>query len=64
MQARSRSQVEKKIRSRVKRRWKDAKEYYLNEQMQAIQKDWAASGTSSKRDQEIEEKLTTKRMSK
>ena len=43
-------QVEKKIRSRVKKQMeKTQKEYYLNEQMQAIQKELgAASATSSR----------------
>ncbi len=43
-------QVEKKIRTRVKKQMeKTQKEYYLNEQMQAIQKELgAASATSSR----------------
>ena len=59
-------QVEKKIRSRVKKQMeKTQKEYYLNEQMQAIQKELGGERDEFKNEiQEIEEKLKTKRMSK
>src|SRR5215216_4526057 len=61
-------QVEKKIRSRVKKQMeKTQKEYYLNEQMQAIQKELGGGG---ERDEwkselsEIEETLKNKKLSK
>jgi ATP-dependent Lon protease len=59
-------QVEKKIRSRVKKQMeKTQKEYYLNEQMQAIQKELGGDRDEFKNElQEIEETLKTKRMSK
>ena len=51
-------QVEKKIRSRVKRQMdKTQKEYYLNEQMKAIQKELGESNDSKDEISEIEEKL-------
>ena len=51
-------QVEKKIRSRVKRQMdKTQKEYYLNEQMKAIQKELGESNDSKDEVSEIEEKL-------
>jgi ATP-dependent Lon protease len=59
-------QVEKKIRSRVKKQMeKTQKEYYLNEQMQAIQKELGGGERDEFKSeiQEIEEKLKTKRMS-
>ncbi|MFT3837842.1 MAG: endopeptidase La [Myxococcaceae bacterium] len=57
--------VEKKIRSRVKKQMeKTQKEYYLNEQMQAIQRELGDRDESKSEVQEIEEKLKTKRMSK
>ena len=59
-------QVEKKIRSRVKKQMeKTQKEYYLNEQMQAIQKELGGGERDEFKTeiQEIEEKLKTKRMS-
>jgi len=59
-------QVEKKIRSRVKKQMeKTQKEYYLNEQMQAIQKELGGGERDEFKNeiQEIEEKLKTKRMS-
>ena len=58
-------QVEKKIRSRVKKQMeKTQKEYYLNEQMQAIQKELAASATSSRtRSRSSKSTLKTKKMS-
>ncbi len=57
-------QVEKKIRSRVKRQMeKTQREYYLNEQMKAIQKEL---GDSDERDDiaEFEEKIETVKLSK
>jgi ATP-dependent Lon protease len=60
-------QVEKKIRSRVKKQMeKTQKEYYLNEQMQAIQKELGGGERDEFKNeiQEIEEQLQTKRMSK
>ena len=51
-------QVEKKIRSRVKKQMdKTQKEYYLNEQMKAIQKELGESNDSKDEISEIEEKL-------
>ncbi|HEX7663038.1 MAG TPA: endopeptidase La, partial [Polyangiaceae bacterium] len=60
-------QVEKKIRSRVKKQMeKTQKEYYLNEQMQAIQKELGGGERDEFRNeiQEVEEQLKTKVMSK
>ncbi len=60
-------QVEKKIRSRVKKQMeKTQKEYYLNEQMQAIQKELGGGERDELRNeiQEVEEQLKTKVMSK
>ena len=59
-------QVEKKIRSRVKKQMeKTQKEYYLNEQMQAIQKELGGGDRDEFKNeiQEVEEQLKTKRMS-
>lgn len=59
-------QVEKKIRSRVKKQMeKTQKEYYLNEQMQAIQKELGGGERDEfKNDlQELEDKLKAKQMS-
>ncbi|MEN9580052.1 MAG: Endopeptidase, partial [Pseudomonadota bacterium] len=59
-------QVEKKIRSRVKKQMeKTQKEYYLNEQMQAIQKELGGGDRDEfKNDlQELEDKLKAKQMS-
>jgi ATP-dependent Lon protease len=59
-------QVEKKIRSRVKKQMeKTQKEYYLNEQMQAIQKELGGGERDEFKNelQEIEEKLKGKRLS-
>jgi ATP-dependent Lon protease len=59
-------QVEKKIRSRVKKQMeKTQKEYYLNEQMQAIQKELGGGERDEFKTeiQEIEEKLQTKQLS-
>jgi ATP-dependent Lon protease len=58
-------QVEKKIRSRVKKQMeKTQKEYYLNEQMQAIQKELGERDEFKNELQELEEKIKNKRMSK
>ncbi len=58
-------QVEKKIRTRVKKQMeKTQKEYYLNEQMQAIQKELGDRDEFKNEIQELEEKIKTKRMSK
>jgi len=59
-------QVEKKIRSRVKKQMeKTQKEYYLNEQMQAIQKELGGGERDEFKSDlaELEEKLKTKKMS-
>ncbi len=57
-------QVEKKIRSRVKRQMdKTQKEYYLNEQMKAIQKELGESNDSKDEISEIEDKLKKINMS-
>ncbi|MBL8924245.1 MAG: LON peptidase substrate-binding domain-containing protein, partial [Myxococcaceae bacterium] len=58
--------VEKKIRSRVKKQMeKTQKEYYLNEQMQAIQRELGDKGDDGKTEiQELEEKLKAKKLSK
>jgi len=59
-------QVEKKIRSRVKKQMeKTQKEYYLNEQMQAIQKELGGERDEFKNEiQEIEDLLKQKKLSK
>ncbi len=60
-------QVEKKIRSRVKKQMeKTQKEYYLNEQMQAIQKELGGGERDEWKSEllEIEETLKTKKLSK
>jgi len=58
-------QVEKKIRSRVKKQMeKTQKEYYLNEQMQAIQKELGERDEFKNEIQELEEKVKTKKLSK
>src|SRR5947208_15891191 len=58
-------QVEKKIRTRVKKQMeKTQKEYYLNEQMQAIQKELGERDEFKSELQELEEKIKTKKMSK
>jgi ATP-dependent Lon protease len=58
-------QVEKKIRTRVKKQMeKTQKEYYLNEQMQAIQRELGEKDEFKSELQELEEKIKTKRMSK
>ncbi|MFW5875714.1 MAG: endopeptidase La [Myxococcota bacterium] len=58
-------QVEKKIRSRVKKQMeKTQKEYYLNEQMQAIQKELGERDEFKSELQDIEERLKEKELSK
>jgi ATP-dependent Lon protease len=53
-------QVEKKIRSRVKRQMeRTQKEYYLNEQMQAIQKELGERDEFKSEMQELEDRLRT-----
>ena len=57
-------QVEKKIRTRVKKQMeKTQKEYYLNEQMQAIQKELGERDEFKNEIQELEEKIKNKKMS-
>jgi ATP-dependent Lon protease len=58
-------QVEKKIRTRVKKQMeKNQKEYYLNEQMQAIQKELGSQDEFKNELQELEERIRRKKMSK
>ncbi|MBY0384640.1 endopeptidase La [bacterium] len=58
-------EVEKKIRSRVKKQMeKSQKEYYLNEQMQAIQKELGEKDDYQAELMELEEKAREKKMSK
>ncbi|MBK9035703.1 MAG: endopeptidase La [Myxococcales bacterium] len=58
-------QVEKKIRTRVKKQMeKSQKEYYLNEQMQAIQKELGDRDEFKNEIAELEAKIKAKRMSK
>jgi ATP-dependent Lon protease len=58
-------QVEKKIRSRVKKQMeKSQKEYYLNEQMQAIQKELGERDEFKNEIQELEERAKSKGLSK
>jgi ATP-dependent Lon protease len=57
--------VEKKIRSRVKKQMeKTQKEYYLNEQMQAIQKELGERDEFKSEIQDLEDKIKQKRLSK
>jgi len=57
-------EVEKRIRSRVKKQMeKTQKEYYLNEQMRAIQKELGEKDEFKNEIQELEEKLRQKKMS-
>ena len=57
-------QVEKKIRSRVKKQMeKTQKEYYLNEQMQAIQKELGERDEFRSEIQELEDKIKSLKMS-
>ena len=58
-------QVEKKIRTRVKKQMeKSQKEYYLNEQMQAIQKELGDRDEFKNELAELEAKIKAKRMSR
>ncbi|MCS6914650.1 MAG: endopeptidase La [Myxococcales bacterium] len=58
-------QVEKKIRTRVKKQMeKTQKEYYLNEQMQAIHKELGERDEFKNEIQELEDKIRQKRMSR
>jgi ATP-dependent Lon protease len=58
-------QVEKKLRTRVKKQMeKQQKEYYLNEQMQAIQKELGDRDEFKNELGELEQKIKQKRMSK
>jgi len=57
-------QVEKKIRTRVKKQMeKSQKEYYLNEQMQAIQKELGDRDEFKNELHELEQRIKQKRMS-
>lgn len=58
-------QVERKIRGRVKRQMeKTQREYYLNEQMKAIQSELGADGDDANELQEIAEKIEKLKLSK
>ena len=58
-------QVEKRIRSRVKRQMeKTQREYYLNEQMKAIQKELGEAEESRDELQELEEQIEQTKLSK
>ncbi|MBM09135.1 MAG: endopeptidase La [Magnetovibrio sp.] len=58
-------QVEKKIRNRVKRQMeKTQREYYLNEQLKAIQKELGETDDGRDETTEIEEKITKTKLSK
>ena len=58
-------QVEKKIRSRVKRQMeKTQREYYLNEQLKAIQKELGNSEEGKDESTELEEKIEKTKLSK
>ncbi len=58
-------EVEQKIRQRVKRQMeKTQKEYYLSEQMKAIQKELGEKDEFKSEIQEFEDKIKTKKMSK
>lgn len=58
-------QVEKKIRGRVKRQMeKTQREYYLNEQMKAIQKELGEGDDGREETQELEEKIKSTKLSK
>jgi ATP-dependent Lon protease len=57
-------EVEKRIRTRVKKQMeKTQKEYYLNEQMRAIQKELGEKDEFKNEIQELEEKILAKKMS-
>ena len=58
-------QVEKKIRGRVKRQMeKTQREYYLNEQLKAIQKELGEGDEGREETQELEEKIEKTKLSK
>jgi ATP-dependent Lon protease len=58
-------QVERKIRSRVKRQMeKTQREYYLNEQLKAIQKELGESEDGRDEMQELEEKIANTKLTK
>ncbi len=58
-------QVEKKIRTRVKKQMeKNQKEYYLNEQMQAIQKELGSQDEFKNELQELEDRIRRKKLPK
>ncbi len=58
-------QVEKKIRNRVKRQMeKTQREYYLNEQLKAIQKELGENEEGKDESGELEEKIKTTKLSK
>ena len=58
-------QIEKKIRSRVKRQMeKTQREYYLNEQLKAIQKELGDSDDGKDETAELEEKIKKTKLSK
>ncbi|MBN07381.1 MAG: endopeptidase La [Rhodospirillaceae bacterium] len=58
-------QVEKKIRSRVKRQMeKTQREYYLNEQLKAIQKELGETEEGKDETQELEEKIAKTKLTK
>ena len=55
-------QIEKKIRTRVKNQMeRSQKEYYLNEQMRAIQKELGEKDEFKQEIRELEEKITARR---
>ena len=57
-------EVERRIRSRVKKQMeRSQKEYYLNEQMRAIQKELGEKDEFKNEIQEIEEKIKQKKLS-
>ncbi len=58
-------QVEKRIRSRVKRQMENTqREYYLNEQLKAIQKELGETEDGRDEASELEEKINTTKLSK
>ena len=58
-------QVEKKIRNRVKRQMeKTQREYYLNEQLKAIQKELGEADDGKDENAELEEKINKTKLSK
>lgn len=58
-------QVEKRIRGRVKKQMeKSQREYYLNEQMKAIQKEMGSLGDGGSEFDELESRITSSGMSK